>query len=74
MHKQQQKIELLKQTNVRTRLHTAPVFLTYKPYNEKARENVLYREANLWNALPSKNRNCNFNEFKSKLSLINENN
>ena len=67
MHKQSHKNDLLKQCNVRTRLHTAPVFKTYKPNNEKARQNVLYRGANAWNSLPSLDRNLNFNDFKAKI-------
>ena len=67
MHKQCSKTELLKQTNVRTRLHKAPVFKTYKPNNEKARQNILYRGANAWNKLPSIDRNSDFNTFKLKL-------
>ena len=68
MHKQSHKIELLKKANVRTRLHTAPVFSMYKPNKEKARQNVLYRGANIWNSLPSGDRNSNFNDFKSKVT------
>ena len=67
MKKQTYKTELLKKTNFRTRLHTAPVFATYKPNNEKAKQNVLYRGANRWNALPSSDRNLNFNDFKLKI-------
>ena len=67
MHKQSQKTELLKKRRARTRLHTAPVFMTYKPNHEKARQNVLYRGANAWNVLPSSDRNCDFNDFKCKI-------
>ena len=67
MHKQSHKTELLKKIKARTRLHDAPVFMTYKPSNEKARQNVLYRGANAWNLLSSSERNCNFNDFKSKI-------
>ena len=35
MYRQSNKLELLKQTNVRTRLHTAPVFNTYNPIMKK---------------------------------------
>ena len=45
MHKLTDKGHLLKQTGVRTRLHDAPVFNTYKPNNEKAKLNVLYHGA-----------------------------
>ena len=67
MHKQSHKTELLKQTNIRTRLHAAPVFATYKPNNEKAKQNVLYRGASAWNVLPSFDRNLNFDDFKLKV-------
>ena len=67
MHKQTHKTELLEQTNVRTRLHTAPLFLSYKPNNEKARQNVFYRGANAWNVLPSSVKIRDFNYFKSKV-------
>ena len=42
MHKQCDKVELLKHSNVRTRLHKAPAFNTYKPNNEKALQNIYY--------------------------------
>ena len=67
MHKQTCKSNLTKRTNIRTRLHCAPVFKTYKPDNEKSKQNVLYRGAIAWNALPSYDRNKTFTEFKSKL-------
>ena len=64
MHKQSTNKNLLKITPRRTRLHMAPVFNQYKPVNEKARLNVLYRGAILWNNLPAENRNMEFNVFK----------
>ena len=67
MHKQSHKREPLKKREIRTRLHDAPVFMTYKPNNEKARQNVLYREANAWNLLTSSDRNLNFNYFKRNM-------
>ena len=67
MHKQTKNIDLIKKTNVRTRLHQAPVFQTYKPNNEKARQNILYRGACLWNELPANDRNLDFKAFKSLL-------
>ena len=67
MHKQSHKKELLKKRKIRTRLHDAPVFMTYKPNNEKARQNVLYRGANAWNLLTSSDRNFNFNDFKRNM-------
>ena len=67
MHKQSHNTELLKKTGIKTRLHDALVFKTYKPSNEKARQNVLYRGANAWNLLSSSDRNCNFDTFKTKI-------
>ena len=57
---------LLKFARIKTRLHLAPVFNTYKPNNEKARANVIYRGAIEWNNLPSIERNLNLDEFKVK--------
>ena len=51
----------------RTRLHAAPVLATYKPNNEKAKQNMLYRGASAWNVLPSFDRNLNFDDFKLKV-------
>ena len=34
MHKQSHKTEHLKEREIRTRLHDAPVFITYQPNNE----------------------------------------
>ena len=45
MHKQLLNTTLLKEKMVNTRLHSAPVFSTYKPNNEKARDNVMYKGA-----------------------------
>ena len=56
---------LLKKSNIRTRLHQAPVFWYYKPNNERARLNVFYRGAVSWNLLPSNERNMEFKEFKN---------
>ena len=67
MHKQTQNTDILKKTKIRTRLHAAPVFRTYKPNNEKARSNVMYRGAIKWNALPYIERNKDFNDFKKKI-------
>ena len=53
MQKQSTRIELLKPCHINTILHSAPVFLQYKPINEKARLNVLYRVALLWDSLPA---------------------
>ena len=51
----------------RTRLHQAPVFNTYKPNNERAKQNVLYRGAILWNGQSATDGNKNFKDFKSSL-------
>ena len=55
---------LLKTSNIRTRLHQAPVFWNYKPNNERVRLNVFYRGALTWNSLPANERNLDFKEFK----------
>ena len=65
MHRHKNCDILLKKTNVQTRLHQAPVFWYYKPNNQKARLNVLYRGALAWNSLPASERNLDFNEFKN---------
>ena len=65
MHKQSAKVEFLKPMIMRTRLHDAPVFNTYKPNNEKAKLNVIYRGAISWNTLPANERNMEFKEFKT---------
>ena len=65
MHKQSSKVDLLKPCHIVTRLHSAPVFWQYKPSSEKARMNILYRGASLWNSLPANVRNLNFKEFKT---------
>ena len=56
--------ELLKKHQIVTRLHTAPVFATYKHNNEKAKLNTLYRAAIEWNSLPAHDRNLRHSEFK----------
>ena len=65
MHKQSHKECLLKKKIRETRMHSAPVFSTYKPNNEKARNNIMYKGAIEWNNLPADVRNLNFNDFKS---------
>ena len=67
MNKQRQNAELLKKCHIATRLHNAPVFKLYKPANEKARLNLMYRGAILWNDLHAKTRNSNFTDFKNLL-------
>ena len=67
MHKQTQNLELLKKPKKKTRLHSAPVFKTYKPNNEKARQNIIYRGAICWNEMSALDRNKNFNDFKTKI-------
>ena len=68
MHKQTTNIDYIKKSNVRTRLHQAPVFKTYKPNNERARLNIMYRGACLWNKQSADVRNLEFRDFKSKIS------
>ena len=65
MHKQTQNLDLLKKK--KTRLHSAPVFKTYKPNNEKASHNVIYRGAMCWNEISVLDRNKNLNDFKTKI-------
>ena len=65
MHKQLYKKELIKEGNYNTRLHQAPVFNVYKPNNEKAKQNILYRGAISWNALLAEHRNTELNAFAS---------
>ena len=55
---------LLKTHQIQTRLNAAPVFAAYKPNNEKAKANVLYRGATEWNKLPAIERNLDTNGFK----------
>ena len=64
MHKQKHNETLLKPKKRNTRLQDGPVFYTYKPNNEKAKSNVFYRGAVLWNSNKSEIRNLDFNEFK----------
>ena len=67
MHKQTGKSDLLKKNKKKTRLHSAPVYKTYKPNNEKARQNVIYRGAMCWNKMSAIDRNKNFSDFKVKI-------
>ena len=67
MHKQLYNKDLLNISKVNTRLHQAPVFKLYKPNNEKAKQNILYRGATNWNALPAVNRNKNSKLFATWL-------
>ena len=64
MHKQTDNQTLHKDKKVKTRLHNALVFKTYKPNNEKAKANVFYRGAMLWNTLGANYRNMDLEEFK----------
>ena len=70
MHKQSSNPDLLKPKLMNTRLHMAPVFMQYKPVNEKARMNILYRGALLWNNLPAVKRNMEFKVFKAWLKTV----
>ena len=49
-------------------------FKVYKPNNEKAKLNVLYRGAIEWNALPSNEHNLDFDDFKIKIKKDMKNN
>ena len=73
MHKQLDNKMLLKEKKKDTRLHTGPVFDTYKPNNEKAKPSVFYRGATMWNNLDAKNRNLVCEHFKllQKQQLVN---
>ena len=53
MHEQTHIDLLLKKSNIRTRLHQAPVFKLCIPNSEKVKHNVLYRGAVSWNGLPA---------------------
>ena len=63
MHKERRNIKLLKPCTIVTRLHTA----IQTHLNEKARLNLFYRGAQLWNGLPANVRNMNFKDFKTFL-------
>ena len=63
MLKQLDKKVLLKTATVNTRLHQGPVFNLYKPNIEKAKQNIIYRGATLWNKLPAETRNKEFSTF-----------
>ena len=39
----------------------------YKPNNEKARQNIIYRGAMCWNEMSALDRNKNFNDFQTKI-------
>ena len=71
MHKQSLNTDLLKQIEVRTRLHDAPVFKTYKPNNEKACQNVMYRGAILGTCCHHRIEIVILILLKTKLSVIN---
>ena len=64
MHKLKSDNSLLKSKTVYTRLHDTPVFNTYKPNNEKVKNNLLYKGAIKWNELAPAIRNLDFKEFK----------
>ena len=66
MYKRLGNIDLINRGNIRTRLHDAIVFTTYKPNSEKSRQNVIYRGALEWNKLNKEQRLlANFKSFKS---------
>ena len=58
-------MEIVNRRKVRTRAHDALLFNTYKPNNEKCKQNVYYRGALAWNSLPVYERNIlEFEKFK----------
>ena len=67
MHKQLYNKDLLHVSKYNTRLHQAPVYKLYKPNNEKAKQNPLYRGALSWNALLAEHRTKNNTSFTSWL-------
>ena len=73
MHRNKEIENLLKKTTINTRLHMAPVFWYYKPNNEKAKQNVMYRGALEWNTLSANDRNLEYTEFKllQKREIVN---
>ena len=73
MHRHKEIENLLKKTTINTRLHMAPVFWYYKPNNEKAKQNVMYRGALEWNTLSANDRNLEYTEFKllQKREIVN---
>ena len=65
MHKQSKDKCLLKKKLRDTRMHSALVFKTYKPNNEKVRNNVIiYNGAIVWNGLPEDVPNLDLDDFK----------
>ena len=64
MCKQKENEIMLKKSARITRLHMAPVFCQIKPNNEKARKNVIYRGAIVWNAQTGNVRNMELDDFK----------
>ena len=64
MYKQKGDEQLLKIPEIKTRLHSAPVYNLYKPNNERAMSNVFYSGGIEWNKLTAKERNLDFDAFK----------
>ena len=67
MYKQLCHKELLSNSKYNTRLHQAPVYKLYKPNNEKAKQNPLYRGALAWNDLLAEHRNKDYVPFTTWL-------
>ena len=65
MFKQQDNLEIVNSRKINTRAHDALLFTTYKPKNEKCKQNVYYRGAISWNNLPAIERNIPvFDKFR----------
>ena len=50
--KQSHNVDFLKLMTRNTRMHVAPVFYTYEPNNERARNNIIFYIEVLWNGIP----------------------
>ena len=73
MFNQRENELIVNRRNVFTRAHDAPLFITYKPNNEKYKRNIFYNGAIHWNELSVKSRNTqkydNFKETQKKWML-----
>ena len=57
MYKQKDNVNIVNKREVNTRAHDALLFTTFKPNNEKYKQNSLCRGAISWNELPVVERN-----------------
>ena len=73
MYKYKNNVLYLNKRNIRTRMHDAPVFNTFKPNCEKYKNNVFYSGAIKWNELTVAVRNIDtlvkFKQTQKKWSL-----